>query len=100
MTNKRFNFTVKTIANLPVFYAEGSTRTYYYDTQTRGLGLYVTKKGVKTFFIYKKVEGKPERIILGRTDEITLGRAREKAAVIHSQVLEGINPQEKKRAMG
>lgn len=99
MTNKRFNFTVKTIANLPVLGAEGSTRTIYYDTQIRGLGIYVTKKGVKTFFVYRKVEGKPVRIILGRTDEISLDRAREKAANVHSQIAEGINPQEKKRAL-
>ncbi len=99
MTQKRFNFTVKSIANLTVLEAKGSTRTYYYDTNIRGLGLYVTKNGVKTFFVYRKVQGKPIRIVLGRTDEISLEQAREKALAVHSQIAEGINPQEKKRAI-
>jgi len=99
MTENRFNFTNKTILNLSFFSAERSNATYYYDTKVRGLGIYVTRKGIKTFFVYRRVEGKPERIILGRTDEITLERAREKAANVNSQIAEGINPQEKKRAI-
>ena len=90
---------MKTLSNLPVSDDKGSTRMYFYDTTVRGFGIYVTKKGVKTFFVYRKVDGRPVRIILGRTDEITLERAREKAANIHSQIAEGINPQEKKHAI-
>jgi len=99
MYKKRFNFTIKTISNLLFSDAEGSNTTCYYDTKTRGLGIYITRKGVKTFFIYRKIEGKPTRIILGRTDEISLEKARAKAQDIHSQICEGINPLEKKRAI-
>lgn len=96
MSNNRFKFSIKTILSTS---AGSNGTTYYYDTQTRGLGLYVTSKGIKTFFVYRKVEGKPQRIILGRTDEITLDRAREKAQEVHAQIADGINPLEKKRAI-
>jgi len=99
MTKNRFNFTAKTISNLSFSDAKGSNVTCYYDTKIRGLGIYVTRKGVKSYFIYRKVEGKPLRIVLGRIDEITLECAREKASNINSQIADGINPQEKKRAI-
>ncbi|NBX03459.1 MAG: site-specific integrase [Alphaproteobacteria bacterium] len=96
MTKHRFKFTSKTILAIQ---PEGSATTYYYDDHTRGLGLYVTKKGVKTYFVYRRVDGKPQRIILARADEITLEQAREKTQKVHYQISEGIDPQEKKRAI-
>lgn len=41
-------------------------RSTYQDTAKRGLVLDVTPNGVKTFRIYRKVGGRPERITLGR----------------------------------
>lgn len=99
MSNKRFHFTVKTISNLSFSDAERSNTTTYYDTKIRGLGIYITRTGIKTFFVYRRVEGKPQRIVLGRYDEISLERAREKAVSVHSQIAEGINPLEKKQAI-
>ena len=96
MSSNRFKFTPKQINNLK---PRSNGTCYYYDTQTRGLGVYITKKGVKTYFIYRKVNGKPQRIILGRVDEITLEQAREKAQGVSYQVSQGIDPQEKKRAI-
>lgn len=40
-------------------------RSTYIDTETRGLTLDVTPNGIKSFRIYRKVAGKPERIMLG-----------------------------------
>lgn len=99
MTNKSFNFTVKALSNLPNHSVEANTITYYYDTQIRGFGLYVTRKGIKSYFVYRKVESKPTRIILGRMDEMSLDKARAKALEVNSQIAEGINPQEKKQAI-
>lgn len=99
MTQKHFHFTNKSISNLPIPNAETSARTYYYDTQVRCFGLYVTKKNVKTFFVYRKIEGKPIRLVLGRTDEITIEDARAKALEAHAQIAKGINPREKKQAV-
>jgi len=99
LPNKRFNFTAKTISNLVFSDAECSNTTSYYDTKVRGLGVYVTRNGVQTYFVYRRVNGKPQRITIGRTDEITLERAREKAASVHTQIAEGINPLEKRQAL-
>lgn len=99
MQNNRFNFTVRNILTGTVHNPENNSPTYYYDTKVRGLGIYVTRTGVKTYFVYRKVEGQPTRIILGRTDEISLEKARAKAQEVHSQIAEGINPQEKKQSI-
>lgn len=99
MQSNRFNFTARNVLTIPAFNPENSSTSYYYDTKVRGLGIYVTRKGVKTYFVYRKVEGRPTRIILGRIDEISLEKARAKAQDIHSQIAEGINPQEKKHAI-
>lgn len=96
MSKNRIKFNTKTILNIE---PSSNGTAYYYDTQTRSLGLYVTKTGVKTYFVYRKVEGRPQRIILGRTDEITVEQAREKAGKVHFQLSEGINPHEKKIAI-
>lgn len=98
-SNKRLNFTTKAISNLTFSEAECSNTMTYYDTKVRGLGIYITRKGIKTYFLYRRVEGRPQRIILGRVDAITLDRAREKAIAVHSQIAEGINPLEKKQAL-
>lgn len=98
-SDKRFNFTVKIISALTFSDAERSNTTTYYDTKVRGLGLYVTRSGIKTFFVYRRVEGKPQRIVLGRCDEVSLEKAREKALAVHTQIAEGINPLEKKQAI-
>jgi integrase len=96
MSKNRLKFTTKIIVSLC---PQNNTTTYYSDTHTRGLGIYVTRTGVKTYFVYRKVEGRPQRIILGHTDEITLNQAREKANKIHLQILDGVNPQDKKHSL-
>jgi hypothetical protein len=37
----------------------------YYDAKGKGLGLYVTSSGHKSFFIKKRIRGQPKEIILG-----------------------------------
>jgi integrase len=96
VAKNHFTFTDKTLETLPIL---ATKRSFYYDLKTRGLGLYVTATGVKTFFVYRRVHGKPERIIIGRCNEITLEQARAKAGGINAQIAEGKNPQEVKRAI-
>lgn len=96
MTKHSFKFTNKTISNLT---PASKGITYYHDTQTRGLGIYVTKTGVQTYFVYRRIDGKPLRIVLGRADELTLEQARDKAIKTHWQISEGIDPHDKKRAI-
>jgi hypothetical protein len=91
-----FVFTNKALEKLSIPVIK---RSYYYDTTTRGLALYVTATGVKKFFVYRRVHGRPERIIIGRIIEVTLEQAREKAQVINAQIADGKNPQAARRAI-
>lgn len=62
MTASKFIFTRKSLMDIQ----PQEKRQAYSDQETRGLILDVTPAGVKTFRIYRKVQGKPERITLGR----------------------------------
>jgi len=52
------------------------------DTQTAGLCLRVGPTGIKTFIVYKKLRGTPKRVTLGRFPDLTVEKARKKAAKI------------------
>ena len=46
--------------------APDGKRAYYHDTKVKGLVVSVTSKGVKSFMVYRWINGRPERITLGR----------------------------------
>jgi hypothetical protein len=96
VAKNHFTFTSKALETLPI---PATKRSTYYDLKARGLAIYITTTGVKTFFVYRRVHGKPERIIIGRINEITLEQAREKATHINAQIADGKNPQDAKRAI-
>jgi integrase len=91
MDNK-FNFTKATLQNLPI--ASSNKRTYYYDTKIRGLALRVTSSNIKTFVVYRWVNGKPERVTLGRFPDLTIEQARKKATEVNAVIATGRNPKE------
>ncbi|MFO7903305.1 MAG: Arm DNA-binding domain-containing protein, partial [Pirellulaceae bacterium] len=72
-------------------------RYYVYDSKQNGLGVAVTKAGGKTFYLYRKIARRPERIRLGRWPEINCQQARDIAAEIIGQVATGHNPVEQRR---
>ncbi len=72
-------------------------RSYYYDTKCRGLVLSITPAGTKSFQVYRKINGKPERITLGKFPELTLEQARNLTAEVNAQIAVGENPNEAKR---
>ena len=86
----KFNFTKRTLDALTL--PEKGKRVYYYDAKTRGLGVSVTDKGTVTFIVYKKVEGKPERITLGRYPDLSIENARGLALETNAQIAQGKNP--------
>lgn len=96
-------------------------RTYYKDSETRGLLLVVWSNGTKAFEIYRKVDGKPTRIGLGHFDPtlpesrvfpkdtdplglvgnapaLNVAMARMLAAAVNAQLDKGINPAEIRRS--
>ena len=64
----------------------------YKDTKETGLSLYITSKGAKTFFVRKRVDGKDERIILGKFPDLSIENARKRAQKTKGEIASGVNP--------
>lgn len=90
---KKFNFTKRALEVLPVP-KEG--RAYYYDAKMRGLTVAITPKGTISFLVYRKVDGKPERVTLGQFPDLSVENARNKAAEVNAQIAQGKNPNQEK----
>lgn len=63
------------------------------DTSTRGLELYVTKAGIKTFSLrYSLADGTRRRMNIGRWPDLSLADARQMAMALMSKVALGQDP--------
>lgn len=93
---KTISFTKAALEALPL--PLKGKRTYVRDAKTRGLILDVTSAGAKTFYVYRKVDGKPERIRIGPFPDLTIEQARRRAEEINGDIARGENPAKKKRA--
>lgn len=93
MSNK-VNFTKSLIINLPL--PTKGKISYYYDKQVSGLGLMLFNSGSKTFFLYKRINGRPDKIKLGRFPEISVEQARKAAYAVITDISKGINPKDEK----
>ncbi len=78
------NFTKKALDTLPL--PAAGKRAFYRDSAIPGLGIRVTSKGVKTFIVYRKVDGKPQRTTLGHYPATKIAQARKKAEQINGQI--------------
>ncbi|MGA7950759.1 MAG: tyrosine-type recombinase/integrase [Thiobacillaceae bacterium] len=97
MAEARFNFTKEALTSLPL--PAGGQRAIYHDAKTTGLQLRVTSTGVRTFSLYRRIKGgQPARVTLGRFPEMTIEQARKLAARVNSEIEEGANPADVKRA--
>jgi integrase len=92
---KRFNFTQKTLNALTTT----KQVDYFYDGGVRGLAIAVTSKGLKTFLLYRKIQGRPERIPIGRYPDLSIEQARGKAQELNTAIAKGENPRADQRAM-
>lgn len=95
-TTNKINFTKAILNDLPL--PAKSKRAYYYDTKTRGLGISITSTGTKSFLVYRWVNGKPERVLLGRYPDLSIEQARGKTAEINASIAQGENPNDKRRS--
>lgn len=75
-------------------------RVIYHDTHknSAGLQLRVTSAS-KTFFIQRRVDGKPERVTIGKFPDYSIENARKEAARLSALIAEGINPNNDARAL-
>ena len=94
MGNK-LNFTKAALTALPA--AKSGKRDYYNDTRVLGLQIQVTDKGVKTYYVYKRIHGQPKRIKIGRFPDLSPALARDQAQICLSQIAQGIDPMVLKR---
>ena len=72
-------------------------RKYYTDAETRGFCVCVTARGTRTFYVYRKVQGRPEHIRIGQWPDWKVKDARVRAAVINRAIDSGANPNDLKR---
>lgn len=75
----------------------GKDRHHIRDAKTPGLTLMITSTGAKSFYLYRKVQGRPERILLGKHPAMVLDQARRRAAELNGLIARGINPNDEKR---
>lgn len=69
------------------------------DTKAAGLQCRITHTGVKTFSVYRRVKGgQPERVTLGKFDDMSVEQARTEAAKINASIASGGSPAQVKRA--
>jgi integrase len=89
-------FTEKRVESLPLPSA-GAKQVYYRDAKTRGFTVAVYPTGAKTFILYRKVQGKPERILIGRWPDLPVEQARKIADEMNGAIAKGENPAEERR---
>jgi integrase len=97
MSDKHINFTKKALEALSL--PPTGKRVDYHDSKTPGLALRVTASGTKSFALYRRINGRPERVTLGKLPTMTVEQAREAVATLNGQVAAGINPAEQKRGI-
>ncbi|HUT89813.1 MAG TPA: tyrosine-type recombinase/integrase [Thermoguttaceae bacterium] len=72
-------------------------RCYHYDTAKPGLAVCVTSAGAKTFYFYRKIDGRPVRVRIGRFPDLSVEAARKLADKLAVKVAAGEDPQATKR---
>jgi integrase len=92
---KNINFIKKTLDSLKL--PDKNKRHYFYDTKIKGLELMVTEQGTKSFKVYRKFNGKPVRVTLGKYPEMTIENARKEAQRVIADMISGKNPNEEKK---
>ncbi|MCP5306967.1 MAG: integrase family protein [Chromatiaceae bacterium] len=92
---KRLNFTQATIDALAP--ADAGKRDYYNDAKVPGLQLQVTANGVKTYYVYRRINGRPTRVKLGRHPDMSAQKARNQAQQVVGEIAAGGNPVARKR---
>jgi len=89
-------FTEARIRLLPAA-PSGAGRLYWHDSNIRGLRLAVSEAGHKTFVLYRKVQGRPERILIGPWPDVSVIEARKRAEQMNAAIARGENPADDRR---
>ncbi|MDQ3796023.1 MAG: Arm DNA-binding domain-containing protein, partial [Pseudomonadota bacterium] len=84
------NFTKRALDTLPL--PEPGKRLEVYDNKIRGLLIRVTSNGTKSFTAYRRLNGKPQWVKLGRYPDMSIEQARRRAQKMLSLMADGIDP--------
>jgi integrase len=74
-------------------------RTVHWDAARPSFGVRVTDRGVISFFIMRRMPGKPQpvRVVLGRYPSISLATARKLATAALGDLVSGVHPKARKQ---
>ena len=89
MPNQSVKLTKTVVESTP---APTKGTTFLRDTELKGFGLWITTKGVRTYFVEKRFDGRNRRIKLGKHGELTPAMARKKAHDALGQFAMGKDP--------
>jgi len=92
--SKRINLTQAVVAKLD---PPKNGRDNYRDTKARGLVVTVTSNGTKSYYLYRRVKGRPSRILLGHYPAMSVELARERAVTTYAEIIGGADPNDEKR---
>jgi integrase len=84
------NLSVRLLDKLPN--ALEGKRDVYHDDKVKGLSVRITSKGIKSFIVRKKKDGKDSLTTVGHYPAMTIEQARLKARTLLSLFDSGINP--------
>ena len=90
----KLNFTKAGLESLPI---PANGWAYHYDLKVQGLCIGIGSTGKRSFILYRKINGKPERIAIGPYPDLTIEQARGKASELNAAIANGANPAEIKR---
>ncbi len=74
MAGIEVNFTKQALDKLPL--PQAGKRLEAYDSKVKGLLIRVTSSNTKTFTVYRRVNGTPQRVKLGHYPDMTIEQAR------------------------
>ncbi len=78
--------------------AKKGKRVERFDAGAPGLALRITEKGVQSWSVYYRLDGKHQRLTLGPWPEIGVAVARDQARVIKSRAKAGVDPKRAREA--
>ena len=79
--------------------ADPGKRITHWDAAKASFGCRVTDRGVVSFFVMRRLPGKPQpvRVVLGRYPDISLAKARQFAGKALGDLVAGVHPKERER---
>jgi integrase len=92
----RINFTKAALDKLRC--EAGRDRAWYHDTKVPALTVMVRETGGKSFYVNRRINGTPKRVLLGSFPAMSPEQARTRAQAVNVDINDGKDPVEAKRS--